>query len=168
MRRRTHRKEKNPMFRFTLFLMAVIISVLVYAINAKTGMIHLGSLQSLNIQSVVDLLWWENAFPSSTPVLEQQNEYILVEGNTYTSDSNQVHTLYDGVVLLIEEDKVQILCDNGLQITYGGLVSVDVKADERILKNAALGSVENTVSITILNEAGTSMSVDEAYQAYED
>lgn len=53
--------------------------------------------------------------------------------------------------------------DNGVLTTYGNLMEVNVKEEERILKSSILGTYESYITIDFMKD-GKSMNYEEALQ----
>lgn len=74
------------------------------------------------------------------------NYYHLVD-NLYTNGTNQCTTLFDGIVLEVEENKVHILSDEGIQIVYGELTHTIIQVDERVLKGQTIGTFDDSLTL---------------------
>ena len=83
--------------------------------------------------------------------------YTLLKDDHYSNGTNQARSGYAGVVLHVQKqaDKkssVTVKQDNGAVVTYGNLNEVKVKQDDRILKEAVLGTADSYVTINALKD----------------
>lgn len=145
-------------YRMMMLVMGIAIAILAFFINDKIGLVKLPeNLKNINFGMVSEWIPFENWFSLEDETVSAAPSYTLLKENQYANGSNQANSIGDGVVLHVEmqsgkKGSVTIRHDNGVVATYGHLDSVSVKADERLLKDKALGSFSEFVSIDLLKD----------------
>ena len=143
--RKKRRKEKNPMYRFTMFLMVCILAGLLFLINDKKQIITMTSVRNFKIGDLSKLMFWENFFPKDEEAVSAKVNYSLLKDHYYSNGSNAVTALMDGVIVKAEKDSLLELCDNGVSISYEKMKNVQVKKDERVISGDDLGEMNESV-----------------------
>lgn len=143
--KKKRRREKNPIYRFTMLLMVCILSGLLFMINDKKQIITMSAVRNFKIGDLSKLMFWENFFPKDEEAVSAKVNYSLLKEHYYTNGSNEVNALLDGVVVKVEKDTILELCDNGVSISYEKLKNVQVKKNDRLLSGDELGSMEESV-----------------------
>lgn len=166
MKKRYKKKESKSIFKFSFFLMSCVICGLLVKINEKEPFLTAEVVQNFKIQDIHKLFFWEHMFHNDESVNAQVN-YQLLKNDTYTNGSTQVTSIFDGVILKVEDTKVLVLCDNGIQVSYEKMEHVEVKKDERILAGDSLGAMKENVDIKLtLND--DKITLQEAYKINAD
>ena len=147
-------------FRFLYRLMIVTMCIGVFAlailINQKMGLVKMpSSLQSLKLENISNWLPFENWFSLKEQTVASFPAYSLLEGDRYANGGNIAYSIHDGVVLHVQQKEngkgsVTIKHDNGVIATYGSLITISVKQDDRILKGNNIGTFEGSVSIIFM------------------
>lgn len=147
MRKRYQRKkESHKLYRFTMLCMCCMLCGLLYFINMKKPFISMQTLKSFQLSDITKIMFWENLFTNDTPV-SSNVDYQLLKGHYYTNGSNSVTAISDGVVLSVKEKELQILNDSGVNVVYKKMNKVNVKENERVLKGAELGVMDESVEL---------------------
>lgn len=135
------KKEKTPFVNFILFVMFCTLLFLGMKINEKKQWFELPAIQS----------WmpYEKWFHFYDNTVSGSIEYHHLIDDVYTNGTNICASLFDGIVLEIQEDRLRVLHDNGVEIIYGKLNDVLVKTDERILKGQTIASFEDSLTLNI-------------------
>ena len=93
--------------------------------------------------------------------------YTLLKENQYSNGTNQATSGFAGVVLHVQKQAdetytVSVKQDNGVVVNYGHINEVKVKQDDRVVKEALIGTVDSYVTITALKN-NESIKVSDAF-----
>ncbi|NBK98171.1 MAG: hypothetical protein EOM50_09145 [Erysipelotrichia bacterium] len=160
MKKRYHRKkESHKLYRFTMFCMCFIVAVLLFFINTKKEFISMQTIKNFQLSDITKLMFWENLFIKQKESSVSANaNYQLLKEHYYTNGTNEVVAMSDGVILSVKKDEVVMLNDSGVNVVYQKMRQVNIKANERVLKGASLGIMEESVEIhCYLNDQEISM-----------
>lgn len=146
MKKRYRRKETNKLYRFTMLFMCCILCGLLYFINVKKPFLSMQTIKHFKLSDITKVMFWENLFTVDAPVSSTLN-YQLLKDHYYTNGSNSVTAVGDGVVLSVKDKEIQMLNDSGINVVYKKLKKVNVKENERILKDSELGVMDESVEI---------------------
>lgn len=155
-------KEHNRLFlliyRFVIVVMCVTVLGLGLLINNKLGLVELPKqLSGINLGMISEWLPFEDWFKLEDKAVAAAPSYHLLKDDLYANGSNKATSILDGVVMHVQHtttDKysVTIRHDNGVIATYSNLDSSDLKQDERVLKDDAIGSYQNSLSIVFMKD----------------
>ena len=171
-----HEEKRRPHILFTLcyrFVMLVIglcVVMLELLVNQKLNIVQMPAvLQNIKIDNLASWLTFENWFSLKEEAVSATPSYSLLKDNQYANGSNVAYNAFDGVVLHVQTTKdkkttLTIKQDNGVVSTYGGLIDVSLKQDERILKGRPLGTYTSYVTIDFLKD-NKAISYDQALQS---
>lgn len=145
---RKPRKKQRNYFKIAMMLMFLVCGTLLYKINEKKAFLSFEHLKQ-NIR-----LWipYENLFNFYDHQVSTSIKYQLVSDNYYVNGTNSCVSLFDGIVVQVNETSIVMYHDNGVKITYGHLNDVMVKVDERILKGKTIGMFEDTVQLDFMKD----------------
>lgn len=146
--------------------MSCMICGLLIKINEKQPYLTANIIKNINLQDIHKMFFWENLFTKEETVSTNMH-YQLLKDDIFTNGSNQVKSIFDGVVLKIEDNSVLVLCDNGVKIAYEKMEHVEVKKDERILAGNTLGSMKESVVIQFMLK-DKKITLQDAYKVNED
>lgn len=104
------------------------------------------TIKHFKLSDITKVMFWENLFTVDAPVSSTLN-YQLLKDHYYTNGSNSVTAVGDGVVLSVKDKEIQMLNDSGINVVYKKLKKVNVKENERILKDSELGVMDESVEI---------------------
>ena len=111
-------------------------------------------IQQFHLEDLGSWLPFENWFSLKEEPVSTSPVYTLLKDDHYSNGTNQSRSGYAGVVLHVQKqaDKssVTVKQDNGAVVTYGNLNEVSVAVDDRILKEAVLGTADSYVTINAL------------------
>lgn len=121
-------------------------------LNQKLELVSLpAAVGDFRLQDLGSWLPFENWFSLQEEAVSATPSYALLKDNQYSNGSNMVYNLQHGVVLHVEKSKakssITIRQDNGVVVTYGNMVEVHLKKDERVLKDKVLGTYEGYLTI---------------------
>ena len=121
--------------------------------------------EKLHLNPLSAWLPFEKWFGKDQPVTAAVS-YELIQDQYYKPASgNQVQSIADGVVLYIGEQEsgaiVMVKQDNGVLVTYGALQQGQVQLNDRILKGATLGAVQDAVYLEF-SEQGQPVTLQRA------
>lgn len=156
-------KEHNRLFtviyRTVIVVMCVTVLGLGLLINNKLGLVELPKqLSSIHLGMISEWLPFEDWFKlKDDKTVAAAPAYHLLKDDLYANGSNKATSILDGVVMHVQHtttDKysVTIRHDNGVIATYSNLDSSDLKQDERVLKDAVIGSYQNSLSIVFMKD----------------
>ena len=149
IRRRIHKTDNksrkfNRLYSCMIFIMFSLSLFMGGLIVTKTPVSELIN----KIEPYIDmqkLMVFENWFLPSNQSVNSSLQYQLLEGSYFRNSSNMVYAISDGVVIYVNDDQVIVRNDNGILVTYGNLLDLQVKLDDRILKNSILGTYQDKV-----------------------
>lgn len=167
IRNRRYNIEENVHRSFSLFkmlyhgvllLMCACVLVLAFLLNQKLHIVKLPSaIQNFQVGSVANWLPFEKWFSLKDERVSSTSAYKLLENNKYTNGTNTANALMDGVVLHVQKNadaksSVSVKQDNGVVSTFANLNDVQVKENERILKDKPMGTYTSYITIDFLKE----------------
>ena len=143
---------------FTLVLMALFLSVAVYAKKDENGK-FLSERFGININfasfnktmnKLIDFRAVNSVINSDYPVSYIPN-YIHMGDDMYVNGTSEVKSVDDGIVTYIYSDETGYLVivenDSGFRSVYSNLVDVSVKMNDRVYFDSVIGVVEEEVKI---------------------
>lgn len=143
---------------FTLIIMALFLSVAVYAKKDENGK-FLKETFGINVNFVsfnktinklinfraVETITNSDALVSNVP------NYVHMGNDMYVNGGSEVTSIDDGIVTYIYNDEngylVIVENDSGFRSVYSNLVDVSVKVNDRIYFDSVIGVVEEEVKI---------------------
>lgn len=146
------------LYRFMILTMCIGIFALAILINQKIGLVKMPeALQSFKLPNLSSLLPFENWFSLKEQAVASFPAYSLLGDDQYANGGNTAYTIHDGVVLHVQQKEngkgsVTIKHDNGVIATYGSLITISVKQDDRVLKGNTIGTFENSLSIIFMKD----------------
>ncbi len=156
-------------YRVVMVLMCLVVLCLGVLLNQKLHLIQMPLiLEKFSLQQLSSWIPMEQWFSLKEQAVSSVPVYTPIKENQYTNGANTVYNTYDGVVKHIEKLQnnrydVTLQQDNGVLTTYGNLMEVNVKEEERILKSSILGTYESYITIDFMKD-GKSMNYEEALQ----
>ena len=148
---------------FTLILMALFLSVAVYAkkdengkiLNEKFGISINFATFNKTMNKLLDFRA-VNSITNSDYAVSYVPNYIHMGDDIYVNGSSEVKSVDDGIVTYVYSDETGYLVivenDSGFRSVYSNLVDVSVKVNDRIYFDSVLGSVEEEVKIIFSKE----------------
>ncbi len=143
---------------FTLVLMALFLSVAVYAKKDENGK-FLSERFGINInfasfnKTMNKLINFRavNSFINSDYPVSYIPNYIHMGDDMYVNGTSEVKSVDDGIVTYIYSDETGYLVivenDSGFRSVYSNLVDVSVKMNDRVYFDSVIGVVEEEVKI---------------------
>lgn len=143
---------------FSLILMAMFLSVAVYAKKDENGKFlneHFGinvNFTSFNktMNKLINFRAVDNITNSDSPVANVPS-YVHMGDDKYVNGSSEVKSVDDGVVTYIYSDEMGYLVivenDSGFRSVYSNLVDVSVKVNDRVYFDSVIGTVDEEVKI---------------------
>ena len=152
-------RKFNRLYNCMIFIMFSLSIIMGGLIITKTPLSKVKNILEpyMDIQKIIV---FENWFLPSNQGVNASIQYQLVEGKYYQNSTNMVYAIADGVVVHIQDNQIMVKNDNGVLVTYGNLAELQVKVEDRILKNSILG--------TYLDKVYLDFYVDEQYITYEE
>lgn len=153
----------NSFYRVIVLLMILSVLTLGYKINEKKQFIKIPDTLTLKIQNVATWLPFESWFSLDSQSVVSTVNYQKLLDNYYVNGSTSCSSILDGVVLSVNEENHSVLIrhDNGVLATYGNLETIQVKANDRVLKGNIIGNFNESITMDfLLNE--TPISYEEA------
>lgn len=156
-------------YRIVMLFMCFVILGLGVLVNQKLHLIQMPSvIQNFSLQQLSSWIPMEQWFSLKEQAVSSVPVYTPIKDNQYTNGSNTVYNTFDGVVKHIEtlQDNrymVTLQQDNGVVATYGNLMEVHVKNEERILKSSMIGTYDSYITIDYMKD-GKSINYEEALQ----
>ena len=144
-------QKQRPFILFRMIYHAVML-------NQKLNLVKMPAvIQQFHLEDLGSWLPFENWFSLKEEPVSTSPVYTLLKDDHYSNGTNQARSGYAGVVLHVQKqaDKkssVTVKQDNGAVVTYGNLNEVKVKQDDRILKEAVLGTADSYVTINALKD----------------
>lgn len=155
--RRTKEKPREHrlarlLYHIVMLVMGMCVLILALLLNQKLELVSLpAAVGDFRLQDLGSWLPFENWFSLQEEAVSATPSYALLKDNQYSNGSNMVYNLQHGVVLHVEKSKakssITIRQDNGVVVTYGNMVEVHLKKDERVLKDKVLGTYEGYLTI---------------------
>ena len=145
-------------YHVVMLMMCICVVVLALLLNQKLNLVKMPAvIQQLNLEDLGSWLPFESWFSLKDEAVSTSPVYTLLKDDHYSNGTNQARNGYAGIVLHVQKqaDKkssVTIKQDNGVVVTYGNLNEVKVKQDDRILKEAVLGTADSYVTINALKD----------------
>lgn len=143
---------------FTLIIMALFMSVAVYAKKDENGNfvketfginINFASFNKM-MNNLIDFRVVDTIASSDAPVSNVPN-YVHMGDDIYVNGGSEVTSIDDGVVTYVYSDEngylVIIENDSGFRSVYSNLVDVSVKVNDRVYFDSVVGVVEESVKI---------------------
>lgn len=154
---------KGPhVFRFlyhtVMVMMFVCVAVLALLLNEKLHLVEMPAfMKDLHLEELSSWLPLEDFLELKDQDVSANVAYTKIGEDMYQNDTNAVNNLYDGVVLHIQklennDYSIVMKQDNGVVTTYEGIKDVNVKNDERILKDKALGTYQDHITISFMKD----------------
>lgn len=146
------------LYHLVMLVMCACIVVLALLLNQKLNLVKLPAvIEHLHIEDVGNWLPFENWFSLKDESVMAKPSYTLLKDNQYTNGTNTVNSVFDGVVVHVQKNadgksSVSVKQDNGVIATYANVSDVQIKQDERVLKDNAMGTYTTYVSITFLKD----------------
>ena len=161
--RRTKEKPREHrlarlLYHIVMLVMGMCVLTLALLLNQKLELVSLPvAVGDFRLQDLGSWLPFENWFSLKEEPVSTSPVYTLLKDDHYSNGTNQARSGYAGVVLHVQKqaDKkssVTVKQDNGAVVTYGNLNEVKVKQDDRILKEAVLGTADSYVTINALKD----------------
>ena len=122
------------------------LSMLLFFISLFLGFKINEQKKFIDIPSIGNWLPFEKWFFMDVPVINTSDYHHLIN-DIYTNGSNTCGSLFDGVILEVNETSIQVLSDNGILVVYGELDNVISKVDERVLKGQSMGTYLDSLTI---------------------
>ena len=145
-------------YHAVMLMMCICVVVLALLLNQKLNLVKMPAvIQQFHLEDLGSWLPFENWFSLKEEPVSTSPVYTLLKDDHYSNGTNQARSGYAGVVLHVQKqaDKkssVTVKQDNGAVVTYGNLNEVKVKQDDRILKEAVLGTADSYVTINALKD----------------
>lgn len=157
-------QKQRPFILFRMFyhmvmlMMCICVVVLALLLNQKLNLVKMPAvIQQFKLEDLGSWLPFENWFSLKDTPVSTSSAYTLLKDDHYSNGTNQATSGFAGVVLHVQKQAdgksmVSIKQDNGVVVNYGHLNDVKVNQDDRILKEAVIGTVNSYVTITALKD----------------
>lgn len=145
-------------YRFIMLIMGVCMFVLAILVNQKLNLVQMpAALQNFKVEDISSWLPFENWFSLKDEAVNAKPGYSLLKENHYSNGSNIAYNAYDAIILHVQKNdsgktSITLKQDNGVITTYGNLMDVSLKQDERVLKGRPLGTYDSYVTIDFLKD----------------
>lgn len=168
--RRTSNEMEEKKSSFSLFrifyhlimvVMCICVLVLALLLNQKMNWVTLPAyIEKLHLESIASWIPFDSWFSTKDKTVATTHSYQLLNDNQYTNGSNQATTLMAGVVGYIQSSEngyytITIKQDNGVITTYGNLKDVQIKENERIIKDSIIGTYETFITLDFMRDNQT-------------
>lgn len=165
------KKSSFSLFRLFYHLIMVVMCICVFVLalllNQKMNWVTLPAyIEKLHLESIASWIPFDSWFSIDDKQVASTQNYQLINENQYTNGSNQARTLAAGVVGYIQSSEngiytITIKQDNGVITTYGNLKDVQIKENERIVKDSVIGTYETFITMDFMKDNQT-IRMDEA------
>ena len=165
IRRRINKTENYKNRKFNRLYSGMI--VIMFTLSILMGGLIVTKTTITELKNIIEpyvnlqqFMVFENWFLPSNQSVNSSLQYQLIEGSYFRNSTNMVYAIADGVVIYINGDQVIVKNDNGILVTYGNLMDVQVSLDDRVLENSILGTYQDKVYLDFY--------VDEEFISYEE
>jgi len=143
---------------FTLIIMALFLSVAVYAKKDENGN-FLKDKFGINVNftsfnktmnKLINFRVFDTVITNDSPVSSVPN-YVHMGDDVYVNGGSEITSIDDGIVTYVYNDETGYLVivenDSGFRSVYSNLVDVSVKVNDRVYFDSVIGVVNEEVKI---------------------